>query len=126
MVLAAGLAIGTAFMSGCRKNPYIQGERIYIALCSNCHMDDGSGLAKLIPPLTPERLTLDQPQRIICLIKNGLPRNPLTNQQMPAHPEMSVTEMTNLINYLGHVHEGRRQAITLDKVIRLEAACQTR
>ena len=126
LVLAAGLAIGTFFMAGCGDNPYVQGERIYIALCSNCHMDDGSGLGKLIPALTAERLTLDQPQRLICLIQKGLPRNPMTNQQMPAHPEMSVTEMTNLINYLGYVHAAREQSITLDEVIRLEGACQTR
>jgi mono/diheme cytochrome c family protein len=126
LALAAGLAIGASFMAGCGDNPYDQGERIYVALCSNCHMEDGSGLGKLIPALTAERLTLDQPQRLICLIKRGLPRNPMTNQQMPAQPEMSVTEMTNLINYLGYVHAGREQSITLDEVIRLEGACQTR
>lgn len=126
LILAAGLAIGATFLSGCGDNPYVQGERIYIALCSNCHMEDGSGLGKLIPALTAERLNVDQPQRFICLVKRGLPRNPMTNQQMPAQPEMSVTEMTNLINYLGYVHAGREQAITLDEVIRLEGACQTR
>jgi len=124
-LLALAVAWVVVALSSC-GNPYVQGERIYYVLCSNCHMEDGSGLGKLIPALTEEKLTLDQPERLICLLRNGLPRNPLTNQQMPAQPALSVTEMTNLINYLGYVHAGRRQSITLDQVIEMEAACQSR
>lgn len=122
-IAGAGLILT---LHACGGNPYEQGERIYIVLCSNCHMEDGSGLGQLIPALTEEKLTLDQPARLICLLRKGLPRNPQTNQQMPAQPTLSVTEMTNLINYLGYVHAGRRQSITLDEVIEMEGACQSR
>lgn len=124
IVWASGIALLLAV--GCQNNPYPQGERIYLARCSNCHMADGSGLGKLIPALTAEKLALDQPARFVCLVKQGLPKNPATNQQMPAQPDISVTEMTNLINYLGLVHAGKSQTTTLDDVIRIEAACQTR
>jgi len=74
---------------GCQPEPYSQGEVLYKYHCENCHMEDGSGLGKLIPPLDSSRLTLSDPVKLVCLIRNGLPVNKLTGQQMPANLKLN-------------------------------------
>jgi hypothetical protein len=89
-------------------------------------MEDGSGLAKLIPPLDKSRLTLSSPEKLVCLIHNGLPVNQLTGQQMPANTILNEVEMTNLINYLGAKYALKPQTVQAPEVKKMLAGCQTR
>jgi hypothetical protein len=88
-------------------------------------MDDGSGLAALIPPLDSSRLTLSDPSKLVCLIHNGLPVNTLTGQQMPANNSMTDVEMANLINYLGAEYGLNPQTIKVTEIKKMLAACQS-
>lgn len=87
--------------SGCNHQKFPQGQRIYSARCSNCHMPDGNGLGKLIPSLHNDNLALNS-QHVVCTILNGINADSLgqTISVMPAFPDMTAVEMTNLINYL--------------------------
>lgn len=111
---------------GCKETPYIQGQRIYEANCGNCHMPDGTGLKLLIPALSKENLKLEDPSHLVCLIRNGLPFNPESRQEMPANKEMTQTELANLINFLGHTFYGNTQTVRVNDLPGMESSCQTR
>ena len=111
--------------TGCRENPYRQGQVLYTIHCENCHMVDGSGLAKLIPSLDASKLTLSNPGKLVCLIRKGLPVNKQTGQKMPANTFLNDVEMTNLINFLGSKYSSNPQTVQVEEVKKLLAACQT-
>jgi len=108
----------------CQPNPYRQGEILYNAQCAGCHAEDGSGLARLIPALDSTRLKLRQPQELVCLIRNGLPMDSLTRQQMPANKTLTEVEMANLVNYLGARYISSRQVVRVEEIQRMYTACQ--
>lgn len=89
-------------------------------------MNDGSGLKNLIPALSAERLQLENPRYIVCLVRKGIPLNPLTNQEMPGNSEMTDVEMANLINFLGHKYNGIGQTVNVTEIPDMESNCQTR
>ncbi|HRD06567.1 MAG TPA: cytochrome c [Saprospiraceae bacterium] len=94
-------ALGLLSISSC-DDTYSQGQRIYTALCANCHMDDGSGLNQLIPRLKGSLYLTGQKQGLVCVIRQGFRADSLglTLKYMPAHPKITDVEMTNLVNYL--------------------------
>ena len=119
------LAWQWVIVTGCHENPYRQGQDLYTIHCENCHMADGSGLAKLIPSLDASKLTLSDPVKLICLIRKGLPVNKQTGQKMPANTLLNDVEMTNLINFLGSKYSSNPQTVQVEAVKKLMAACQT-
>lgn len=89
---------------GCKNNTYSQGERLYLAHCANCHMEDGVGLAKLIPPLAnSDYLKLHQ-EVIPCIIRHGQTGEIVVNgvrynQEMPGEKYTAI-QINNMINYI--------------------------
>lgn len=102
----------------CNESPYMQGKRLYTARCANCHMEDGSGLSKLIPSLTVSTLLGDP--SMACLIAHGL-RDTIYRdsvylpREMPAFSGLSSTEVTNIINFINHKwHKPFRETTILE------------
>jgi mono/diheme cytochrome c family protein len=120
--LVAFLCLG--FLN-CHTNPYKQGEILYKYHCGPCHMDDGSGLAKLIPPLDSSRLTLGNPGKLVCLIRKGRPKNQQTGQQMIPNTSLNDVEMTNLINFLGSKYAANAQTVDVEEVKKMLGNCQS-
>ena len=116
---------GFFLVFGCQPNPYRQGKNLYTTQCAGCHSEDGSGLAKLIPALDTTLLKLRQPQELVCLIRNGLPFDSLTRQQMPANKSLTEVEMANLINYLGVRYIGSQQVVSVEQMPQMYTACQS-
>ena len=114
------------YIAACQPQPYSQGEWLYIYHCENCHMPDGSGLGKLIPSLDASRLTLSDPQKLVCLIHNGLPVNKMTGQQMPANKKLNDVELANLVNYLGAIYASNPQTVQVDQIKKMLDGCQSR
>lgn len=89
-------------------NPHAQGERLYLTHCAACHMDDGKGLRDLIPSLHESAfLTRENIHFTGCLIRYGIKRpDPLDPSQeifpMPPLPDLSETEISNILNYIGN------------------------
>jgi hypothetical protein len=68
-------------------------------------MEDGSGLGNLIPELNNSKY-LGTPD-IACLIIKGRKDSLFQNNQylvreMPGFPDLSATEIANLVNYINH------------------------
>lgn len=108
----------------CQPNPYRQGQTLYEFHCANCHMNDGTGLAKLIPSLGKSGIFNEEPQSLICLIRKGKPLNPATGQQMPPNTTLNPVEMTNLVNYLRSVYKPESVAVQVNEVDKWLSGCQ--
>ena len=119
------LLISLVLMFGCQKNPYKQGETLYKFHCESCHMADGSGLASLIPPLNSSILTLSDPEKLVCLIRTGLPVNEKTGQRMPQNTTLNDVEMTNLVNFLGFKYSKSPQTVQVQDVNNWMLNCQS-
>ena len=113
----------------CNSTPYMQGQRLYTAKCQNCHMEDGSGLAALIPPLNSSRL-LGSPA-VACILKNGI-RDTLFKdstflvREMPSFASLSTTEVTNIINFINHSWYPQFKEINILEVKAVLDTCQQR
>jgi cytochrome c551 len=121
----SAVLVVVAFLQSCQKETYSQGEMLYRIHCENCHMEDGSGLGRLIPTLDSSKLTLSDPGKLICLIRNGKPANPLTGQKMPANAKINEVELTNLVNFLGSRYASNPQTVQVPEVKKMLSGCQT-
>jgi len=86
-------------------------------------MEDGSGLKRLIPSLEKSSVIETSPERLICLIRNGVPKNPETGQEMPPNKSLNEVEMTNIVNYLRNFLTHHRQAIKVSEVKEMLGRC---
>ncbi|MFZ1703594.1 MAG: cytochrome c [Saprospiraceae bacterium] len=93
------------FFTSCQDTPFVQGKRLYKAYCSNCHMNDGSGLSLLIPAISSSKITYGA--SFICLMYHGksdtiFEKSTYLVKEMPSFKHLSSTEITNIINYINH------------------------
>lgn len=102
------LSIKALFLLGvltaCQQQ-YPQGERIYRAYCANCHMEDGTGLVWLIPPLADADYLKTNRADVACIIRYGGPGGLVVNgttyrEPMPSFKNLNEVELSNLINYI--------------------------
>lgn len=83
----------------------VQGKQLYQTYCQNCHNAEGTGLAKLYPPLAGADYLLEDLPRAACLIKNGKTEeivvNGVTyNQMMPGNPNLTPLEIAEILTYI--------------------------
>lgn len=73
-IFYSGFFLITVFaVSSCEeKNPYIQGKILYENFCANCHMEDGTGLVEVIPPLAGSDYLVKFPEKLPCMIRKGI------------------------------------------------------
>lgn len=97
----------TVFLANnsCQSEPYKQGKILYTNFCANCHMDDGSGLESLYPPLAKADYIKGDPLRMVCIIRKGMEgeisvNGKIYNQAMEGIPQLSEFEISNIINYI--------------------------
>jgi len=81
------------------------GKILYQENCSNCHQPDGSGLGQLYPPLVDSDFMLEDVERTICIIKNGVKgeimvNGQLFNQEMPPNPYLTNLEAAQIATYI--------------------------
>lgn len=93
------------FFYSCEQQPYQMGERIYKANCANCHMDNGEGLAGLIPPLAGSDYLPQKRDQLVCIVRYGLQDTIVVNgkiyaEQMVGNENLSDIQITNVVNYI--------------------------
>ncbi|SEJ49613.1 Cytochrome c, mono-and diheme variants [Cyclobacterium xiamenense] len=103
------------------KQYAIEGQQLYLTYCSNCHQEDGSGLAKLIPPLRSSDYMLSDIGRTIRLIKYGVAgemtvNGQVYNQAMPGNPGLTPLEIAQLSTYIYNVWGHKKGIVSTEQV----------
>ena len=83
----------------------IQGKELYATYCTNCHQDDGKGLAQLYPPLAASDYLMADISRAACIVKNGqfkeIQVNGVTySQMMPGLQHLTNLEIAQILTYV--------------------------
>ena len=115
---------------GCEHSTrtYNEGAVLYQKHCANCHMDDGSGLEALYPPLAAADLLKSLDIRAACVIRNGLQGRIVVNgieyeTGMAAIKQLSDVELTNILNYIHNAWGNKRRFIQLKEVKAVLKVC---
>lgn len=125
------LALFICFISvySCKDTPYQQGKILYENFCANCHMDDGSGLEGLIPPLAEADYYKENVLLSACLIRNGM-EGPIEvngrtyNQPMPGTDKLTEFEIANILNYINEAWYDDLPYVKLEDVRAMLESCK--
>jgi mono/diheme cytochrome c family protein len=124
LFLTAALAL-----SNCNSdtNTYKQGKILYGRYCANCHMEDGSGLKGLIPPLAKSDYLSAHRAELPCILLRGQQGKIVVNgveygnQEMPpikrlTNDPLTDFEITNILNYVSTSMQNNEKIWTIDEV----------
>jgi cytochrome c551 len=79
-----------------KKEQYlVNGEKIYLEKCANCHGKKGEGLERLYPPLAQADFLLDF-NASFCIIKNGRREPIIVNGKTYTQPMPKITGLYDL------------------------------
>ncbi|MFN4082312.1 MAG: c-type cytochrome [Bacteroidia bacterium] len=100
------------------------GFELYMRDCANCHQPDGTGLAKVIPPLKNSDWLVQNKNRLPEVIKYGIKENVNVNGTsyslpMPADSTLSLKEITALSNFVLLKYANASEFFTEDEVAKL-------
>ena len=133
-----GVAIGilTLLLAACGKNTsakfnqyYVQGERLYLKHCSNCHQVDGSGLGRVYPPLDTSDYMQKNFREVICLMRHGkngelIVNGESYNQAMPGIPLLTDLEIAEIATYIYNTWSHERGIVEVKDVSQILSQCQ--
>jgi cytochrome c551 len=98
----------------------INGERLYLQHCANCHGKNGEGLKELYPPILNADY-LKNKEAVICLIKNG-GKNPIVvngktySQAMPKVAGLYDIDIAQISTFIFGKFEKSDSLITVENV----------
>lgn len=115
------VSIGFGACVGGGQGTYSEGAQLYQQHCASCHMEDGTGFEALYPPLANADLLHQLDVAAACVVRNGLEGRILVNgveyeMGMPAQPQLSAVEITNILNYIHNAWGNKRAYISLSEV----------
>jgi mono/diheme cytochrome c family protein len=128
-LLTGGLAaLVLSTLTQCFTNRQSEGQQLYAQQCANCHMDDGSGLRGLIPPLAGSDYLTRHRHRLACLIRHGQQGEIVVNgvrynRPMPGDLELTEVHITNILNYIQTNFGNRNEVFTVQEVNRTLQNC---
>ena len=120
------------FIVGCTNSTektYNEGAQLYKKHCESCHMEDGTGLEALYPPLAQSDMLEILGVKAACVIKNGLQGKIVVNgiefeTGMAPIKGLSAVEITNIVNYIHNAWGNKRPFIQLNEVEKALQGCQ--
>lgn len=118
------------FLTNCNtRKRFWQGEILYNNFCANCHMEDGTGLRGLIPPLANADYFAADPASMACIIRYGMEGEVVVNdttynQAMPGVPQLTDFEVANVINYINQAWGNDYGYVKFEEVKRVLEACK--
>lgn len=94
---------------------YADGSQLYKTHCQNCHMDDGKGLASLIPPLNDTTYLKNNRKKLPCFVVYGLKDSIVINGIdyqgiMPAEKHLAAIDLAKVLTYITNSF-GNKQGI---------------
>lgn len=132
---AIGLFIGL-FVFACQPNVSMEtaqyavnGQKLYVSHCQNCHGAKGEGLGMLYPPLTdPDYLHTNRAE-LACIIKNGLNKPIIVAGKsyegtMPGIPELNAVDIAYILTYVTTTFGNSTQTYTQEEVRKSLETCK--
>jgi cytochrome c551 len=112
------------------QQAYNAGKAYYHDACAKCHQEDGSGLGTLYPPLSNSDYLLKNPDKLACIIYNGMKGPVIVNDKqfnwaMPGHVNMDDYELACLLTYVKSHWGGINQRVTIDQARAMIIDCRT-
>ena len=121
-------AMALTTLTQCFTDKQNQGQKLYVQHCQSCHMEDGSGLRGLIPPIAKADYLLTHRDELACLIRNGAD-GPMVvngieyNKEMPGVHALREDEITNLLNYIQTNFGNQNKRYTMTEVEEMLEEC---
>lgn len=126
MALALG-AFALTTLTQCFTEKQDEGKRLYVQQCQSCHLEDGSGLRGLIPPIAKADYLETHRDELPCLIRHGI-NGPMVvngkeyNKEMPG-VDLREDQITNLLNYIQTNYGNNNKRYTFEEVEQLLEEC---
>ncbi|MGV3504821.1 MAG: c-type cytochrome [Adhaeribacter sp.] len=126
LLVAAGM-LGS--LTQCFTETDSEGKQLYTQQCASCHMDDGSGLRSLIPPLAGADYLTKHRDQLPCLIRHGQQGEIVVNgvhynRPMPASKDLQEVHITNILNYIQTSFGNKNELFTVEEVNRSLQKCR--
>lgn len=121
------LLVATAILlSSCSENG--TDAMVYEKNCASCHGSDGQGLRTLYPPLRESDYLDQRISELPCLISRGIrgtivTGNKTKNIRMPAFANLTLEEMSSLVNYLQQRWGKDRETVSEQTVAQWLRSC---
>lgn len=102
---------------------YSNGRKLYKTICSNCHMENGAGLGRLIPPLAKSDYLISNRTDLARVLKYGI-NGPMTvngvnyNQPMPANLNFTDLEIAEILTYIGNTWGNEMGGFSIEEVVK--------
>ncbi|HEY4652074.1 MAG TPA: cytochrome c [Pontibacter sp.] len=127
-VIGVASAMALTTLTQCFTEQQNQGQRLYAQHCQSCHMEDGSGLRGLIPPVANADYLQTHRHELACLIRHGADGPMVVNgvtydKEMPGIAHMGPDEITNLLNYIQTNFGNKNERYTLTEVTQMLETC---
>lgn len=108
-------------LTNCETETYRQGRILYENFCASCHMEDGTGLQGVIPPLAGADYVRDNQSDLPCIIRVGIEGEIVVNGKkydsvMKGENKLSHFEISNIINYINQAWGNDFGIIKFDEV----------
>lgn len=105
-----------------------EGKKLYELHCANCHQIDGTGLARLYPPLKGSDYLIPNKEDVICGMRNGqkgeiFVNGIMFNLEMPGVPTITDLEIAEIATYIYTDFADSVQIITLNEVNEIMKNC---
>jgi len=97
--------------------------------CAGCHLDDGTGLGEIYPPLTKSDYVLDNIKDFPCIISKGMNGKIVVDGktydgEMQGNKGLSAVEITNIINYMNHTFGYGLPSVKLEETMTNLKRCE--
>lgn len=112
-------------ISSCSDSKYPQGEALYLANCSTCHMPEAEGVAKLYPAINKLKNTDVNLDDLPCIIRYGQNKESYS-LEMEGLKNLSSIEINNIINYLLNDINGIEVEYSIDRTRENLENCKNR
>lgn len=97
------------------------GKQLYELHCQSCHMADGQGFGKLVPPLAGADYVLDGGPELACIIRYGMTgevevNGERYNRPMPAFGKLPAVEVRSILLYIRSAWGNQAPDLPFDQI----------
>ncbi len=112
----------------CSTKGFKRGKILYDAYCSDCHMNDGSGLEGLFPPIDNSDYLKTHKLDLACIIHYGLEGKIKVNgkeysQKMNGFPKITESDIANIVNYINYKFLGDEEYVNIKEIKEMLSNC---